>query len=353
MGSNTTSDTRSGVIGAGSFGLVVANLLAKNKQQEVYLYARRPEVVEELLATRSYQDRKLDPRVIPTHDLEEVATRCHLLIPVIPSENFRDLIRQLSPFLRPDHLMVHATKGFDVELREGETLQRLQSLEKSRVKTMTQVIMEESVVKRVGCMAGPNLASEIEEGYPAATVVASRFEEVIRAGQSALRSPMFRVHGSTNLLGIELAGVLKNIMAIGAGILHGIGYGDNTLALLITRGMAEMITIGKALGADPKAFLGLAGIGDLIATCSSPRSRNYTVGFRLGKGEKLDDILVSMEEVAEGVKTICLVKALAAFHRIPCPITQALYKTLYEDLSLDRGIQLLMEYPFTEDVEFL
>ena len=351
MASNITSDAPVGVLGAGSFGIAVANLIAKNK--EVILFARRPEVVYELKTTRSYQGRTLAEGVQPTNDLKEIASKCQLLIPVIPSENFRDLMRNLSPYLSPEHLMIHATKGFDILLREGETLAGLESLEKDRVKTMTEVIMEESVVKRVGCMAGPNLASEIEEGQPAATVVASRFEEVIRAGQSALRSSMFRVHGNSDLLGIELAGVLKNIMAIAAGILHGRGYGDNTLALLITRGLAEMATIGKSLGADPKAFLGLAGIGDLVATCSSPRSRNYTVGYRLGKGEMLEDIVASMDETAEGIKTVAVIKALASYYRFSCPITQTLYKSLYEGLNLEKGILLLMEYPFREDVEFL
>jgi glycerol-3-phosphate dehydrogenase (NAD(P)+) len=351
MASNTTSDYPVGVVGAGSFGFAVANLLAKNK--DVILFARRPEVVEALTATRQWEGRDLHPRVVATNDLEFLANRCQLLIPVIPSENFRELMRRLSPFLCPDHLMIHATKGFDIQLKEGETLSNLGALERERVKTMSEVIMEESVVRRIGCMAGPNLAAEIADEQPAATVVASRFEEVVRAGQVALRSSMFRVHGNKDLLGIELAGVLKNIMAIAAGILHGMGYGDNTLALLITRGLAEMATIGKALGADPKAFLGLAGIGDLVATCSSPRSRNYTVGYRLGKGEQLSDIVASMDEVAEGIKTVSLVRALAAYYKFPCPITQALYKTLYEDLSLDRGLLLLMEYPFREDVEFL
>lgn len=351
MASPTTSKQHVGVIGAGSFGLVVANLLAKNK--DVYLFARREEVVQSLRETRSWKASRIDERVIPTHDLEELAAHCELMIPVVPSQNFRPLIRDLSPFLQPDHLIVHATKGLDIQLREGETLQNLSSLERERVRTMSEVITEETVVKRVGCMAGPNLAGEIEEGQPAATVVASRFDEVIRVGQSALRSSMFRVHGNRDILGIELAGVLKNVMAIASGILHGMNYGDNTLALLITRGMAEIINIGKAMGADPRAFLGLAGIGDLIATCNSPRSRNFTVGYRLGQGEKLPDIITSMEETAEGVKTVSLVRALAAHYKVPAPITQTLYKIFYEDMSLDRGLLLLMEYPYTEDVEFI
>lgn len=351
MASSFTSDAPFGVIGAGSFGLAVANLLAKNRH--VVLYARRPEIIDALQTSRSYNGFPLDEHIRLTNDLKDISSSCNVMFPIVPSNNFRALMMDLSPYLSPEHILIHGTKGFDIQLAEGETLQSLKSLEKDRVKTMTEVIMEESVVKRVGCMAGPNLANEISEGQPAATVVASRFEEVIRAGQTALRSSMFRVHGNSDLLAIELAGVLKNIMAIAAGILHGKGYGDNTLALLITRGLAEMATIGKTLGANPKSFLGLAGVGDLIATCSSPKSRNYTVGYRLGKGEKLAQIMETMEEVAEGVKTVAIVKALAAYYKFPCPITQTLYKTLFDEMDLDRGLLLLMEYPFREDVEFL
>ncbi|MEZ4775780.1 MAG: NAD(P)H-dependent glycerol-3-phosphate dehydrogenase [Bacteroidia bacterium] len=351
MGLQTSSNITVGVIGAGSFGTALANLLSENRR--VLLYARRPEVVEILQKDRTYRGRNIQAKVSMTNSLEELARECELIFPVIPSENFREMLTDLSPFLNPSHKLIHGTKGLDVTLPEGERLRSVEKLNRTQVKTMSEVIMEETVVLRIGCAAGPNLASEIEEGQPAATVVASHFDEVIREGQSALRSGRFRVHGNHDLFGIELAGVLKNIMAIASGILHGLKYGDNTRALLITRGLAEMVNIGKALGADPKAFLGLAGIGDLVATSASHRSRNFTVGFRLAKGENLDEILESMEEVAEGLKTVCIVKALAANYKFSAPITQTLYKTLFEDMDLQHGMRLLMEFPFREDVEFI
>ena len=351
MDSKPTSPEIVGVVGAGSFGSVIANLIAPNKP--VLLYARRPEVVEALRRERRYKHYEIRPEVKVTSDLAEVARRCTLIFPVVPSENFRDMIQELAPHLSPAHMLIHATKGLDVQLSKGQRIETIETLKREQIKTISELIRQETVVLRVGCIAGPNLAAEIAEGQPAATVVASHFDEVIREGQAALRSGRFRVHGNHELLGIELAGVLKNIMAIAAGALHGLGYGDNTRALLITRGMAEMVYVGKGLGAEAKAFLGLAGIGDLVATCSSMRSRNFTVGYRLARGETLDQILTDMEEIAEGVKTVCIVRALAAQYKIPAPITQVLYKVMFEGLEVERGMTLLMEYPFREDVEFL
>ncbi|RMG29826.1 MAG: NAD(P)-dependent glycerol-3-phosphate dehydrogenase [Bacteroidetes bacterium] len=351
MNSNDTSKPTVGLIGAGSFGTALANMLAENAP--VLLYARRPEVVEALRKKPVFKGRPLHPNISYTNELEEVAHSCNLIFPVVPSENFRELMQNLSPFLRPYHILIHGTKGMNIKMGQNQRFRELETLSRDQIQTMSELIREESVVLRIGCVAGPNLATEIADGQPAATVVASHFDEVIRAGKAVLRSTRFRVHDSHDLLGIELAGVLKNIMAIAAGILNGLGYGANTLALLITRGLAEIVTLGKVLGADPRAFLGLAGIGDLVATCSSPLSRNFTVGYRLAKGEKLDHIITDMEEVAEGLKTVCIARAIANYYKVPAPITKALYKTLFEEMDVTRGLRLLMEYPFTEDVEYI
>lgn len=345
------SDRIAGVIGAGSFGTALSNIIAEN--YPVLLYARRETVVEHLTKTRAYKGVELHPNIRITNDIEELIATCELIFPVVPSESFREMMRDIAHFLHPYHKLIHATKGLDVDLPEGETLHTIDTLKREDVHTMSDVITSESVVMRVGCVAGPNLAPEIMLKQPAATVVASRFEEVIREGSAALRTSRFRVHGNHDLFGIELAGVLKNIMAIASGILGGLSYGENTRALLITRGIAEIIKLGTGLGADTKAFLGLAGVGDLVATCYSPLSRNYTLGYRLAKGEELDEIIDSMEEVAEGVKTICVARALAMQYKIPAPITQALYRILFEGMDIQKGMTLLMEYPFREDVEFL
>jgi glycerol-3-phosphate dehydrogenase (NAD(P)+) len=218
---------------------------------------------------------------------------------------------------------------------------------------MSEVILEESVSVRVGCLAGPNLAAEIMEDHPAATVVASNFDEVIDIGQHLLRSDRFQVYGNKDLIGIELAGVLKNIIALASGSLSGLGYGENARALLISRGMVEMIYLGKMLGGNIQAFIGLAGIGDLIATCTSPLSRNYSVGYRLAKGELIDDIMASMDEVAEGIRTVKIVKTI--LDQLPgrAPITEAVYKVLFEGVTVRSALDLLMRAPLNVDINFM
>jgi glycerol-3-phosphate dehydrogenase (NAD(P)+) len=339
----------SAVIGAGSFGSAIANLIAENG--DVLLYERNPESAERLRSSRRSRNTELHPRVQIADSLEQIAEQSYLIFPAVPSEFFKEMITGFSPFLRPDHLMIHVTKGlhcdFDIHTATAKDI-RLKD-----IKTMSELISEQTAIVRIGCLAGPNLAGEIAEKQPAATVVASRFDEVIREGQAALRNQRFQVYGNRELLGIELAGVLKNYVAIASGALSGLGYGENARALLITRGMAEMVYIGKALGADKKAFLGIAGIGDLIATCSSPRSRNFTVGYRMAKGEKLKDILADLGEVAEGVRTVKICKLIVDLVKIPAPILLTLYKVMFEDMEMDRGIKVLMRYPVSTDSAYL
>lgn len=353
MNFHNTSDSMEqvGILGAGSFGTALANIIAENKH--VLLYARREDVIEELSSTRKFKDRSLHQNISFTHDLEQVIEKCELLFPVVPAASFRELIKEMSSFLKPYHKLIHATKGLDVKLPAGETLKSVDKLKRDDIRTMTEVITEETVVVRVGCVAGPNLATELQAGQPAATVVASRFDEVIREGTAVLRIPRFRVHGNNDLFGIELAGVLKNIMAVAAGMLKGLDFGDNTRALLVTHGLAEIIALGTGVGANVRSFLGLAGIGDLVATCSSPLSRNFTLGYRVARGEKLTDVIEDMEEVAEGVRTISIARALSMQYKISAPITHALYRILFQDMDIRKGMNLLMEYPYTEDVHFI
>lgn len=339
------------MIGAGAFGTVMANVMAENGP--VLLYARRQEIADKITQTQQHKDQKIHPNIAVTTDIAEIANSCELICPVVPSASFGMMLESIAPYLRPYHVLIHATKGLDINMPDGLTLRTLETIDRTRVKSMSELIYEKTLVRRVGCIAGPNLSKEIAKGQPAATVVASPFDTVIKMGMEALRSSRFRVNASKDLRGIELAGVFKNIMAIASGILAGLDYGHNTRALLITGGLAEMATLGKAFGADPRAFLGLAGIGDLVATCYSPTSRNYTVGYRLAQGEQLEDIIADMEEVAEGVKTICIARALSAQYRIPAPITHSLHKVLFGGRDIRQGMQLLMEYPFQADVDFI
>jgi glycerol-3-phosphate dehydrogenase (NAD(P)+) len=263
------------------------------------------------------------------------------------------MMRQLSPHLHPYHILIHGTKGFDISLPEGQTLETVSKLSREQVKTISEVIMEESVAVRVGCLAGPNLSKELAAGQPAATVIASHFNEVISLGKRLLRNDRFQVYGNNDLTGVELAGVLKNIIAIAAGALSGMGYGENAKGLLISRGMVEMVYLGRALGGNTKAFLGIAGVGDLVTTCNSPMSRNFTVGYRLAKGEKLEEILASTDEIAEGINTVKIAKKCADYYNVRAPIASTLYQVLFEDLTMKQALRYLMRYPLNVDIDFL
>lgn len=351
MDSKIISDKPIGVIGAGSFGSAVASMLAERKQ--VYLYARNEHTVKRILETRENKGHKIHKKVIPTSDLKKVAEECDIIFPIVSSSGFRDMMKQLSPYLHPYHILIHGTKGLDLQLPKGTTLEDHKTLDRSMVKTMSEVIREESVAIRIGCLAGPNLARELVKNQPAATVIASHFNEVRSIGQRLLRSEKFQVYGNKDLIGIELAGVLKNIIAIAAGALSGLGMGENAKGLLISRGLIEMIHLGKALGGNVQAFLGLAGIGDLIATCNSEFSRNFTVGNRLAKGETLTQIIESMDEIAEGVNTVKIMKKCAEHYGVRAPITEIIYKVLFEDMTVEEAVQYLMKYPLSVDIDFL
>ena len=334
-----------GLVGAGSFGLAISGILAENT--EVLVYARRQEVVT-AINRREGVYAHLPARLRATNRLADLGESCGLIFPMVPSQHFRSVMQELNAHLRPYHLLIHGTKGFDTSLRPADA-----PLNMSHIHTMSQVIAQETVVKRIGCLSGPNLAGEITEGQPAATLIASRFREVIKAGQKVLRSPRFQAYGHNDVLGAELAGALKNTIALAAGILGGKGLGKNLWALLITRGLAEMIHIGKAMGADVRPFLGVAGMGDLVATASSEKSRNYQVGYRMAKGETLEQILGSMQEVAEGVRTVEIAKAIMNDLQISMPIMEVLYRVFYRQLDIDKAIHLLMTYPYEVDVDYL
>lgn len=351
MNSKNTSNKPVGVIGAGSFGMAIANILAQNS--EVLLYARDPEVVKKIAETKEHRGQKVHTNITASGDLSYIAGSCNILFPIVPSSAFRSMMRQLSPYLLPYHILIHGTKGLDISLPKGETLDSVKELTRENIKTMSEVIMDESVVVRVGCLAGPNLARELSAGQPAATVIASPFKEVIDAGESLLRNDLFQIYGNRDLIGIELAGVLKNIIAIASGILSGLNLGENAKGLLISRGMVEMIHLGRTMGGEVEAFLGLAGIGDLVATCNSKLSRNFTVGHRLAQGEKLVQILENMEEVAEGVNTVKIIKKIIEHQKVRAPITEALYGILFENLSVERAINMLMRYPYNVDIDFI
>jgi glycerol-3-phosphate dehydrogenase (NAD(P)+) len=348
---NSSKSKIIGVVGAGSFGTAIANMLSE--KNEVLIFARKQEIIEEINSLHTAYGRGLSPSIQATLSPQEICSRCDILFFMIPSSSFLEVTQTFAPFLHPYHLIIHGTKGLAVNLPEGEDLGTVKKLQRSQFMTMSEVIVQETVAVRVGCLAGPNISKELSLGQPAATVIASKYNEVILEGQRLLRSERFQVYGNSDIIGVELSGVLKNIIAIAAGALAGLGLGENAKGLLISRGMVEMVHLSKALGGSVQSVFGLAGIGDLVTTCNSVDSRNFTVGYRLAKGDSLNEILESMEEVAEGVNTIRIIDAFINTAGIRAPITENLHRVLFEDLSIEEALQFLMKYPFSVDVDFV
>ena len=278
-----------GIIGGGKFGLALANLAAQNTK--VLLYSRRQHLIDSINNDHSVLGIPIHPSVTATNHIQEVCEKCALLLPVISSIHFRKVIRQMSPYLGPEHMMVHGTKGFDLLPGEQEKGYKYEGFRRRDVKTMSEIIVEETDVIRVGALCGPNLAAEILEGLPTATVIASEFDEVIKAGRNALSGRRFFVFGSYDLRAAELTGALKNVIALASGLLGGSSLGKNSEAMLIVRGLREMILLGDLMGSSTRGFFGTAGIGDLIATATSEKSRNYSCGVRIARGEHIEDIL--------------------------------------------------------------
>lgn len=341
-----------GIVGAGKFGLALTKLLSP--KCDVLIYSRRDTLIEEVNSTHSFGDIQLNDRVKATSSVEEICDQCNLIFPVVSSQYFRKVISEMSPFLSPSHFLVHGTKGFDsIPYEINNKSETNHTIKTSDIKTMSEIIMEETDVIRLGALCGPNLASEILEGLPTATVVASEYDEVIKIVRDVLSGPKFFVFGSYDLKGAELAGALKNVIALASGILGGRNMGKNAEAMLITRGLSEMIKIGEVMGSQFKAFLGTAGIGDLIATATSDKSRNYTCGMRIAKGEQLEDILATMDEAVEGIRSLIIAYHLIKEYRIPAPIIASIYAIIYEGFDIDKSIHHLMKYPYSSDVDFI
>ncbi len=339
-----------GVIGAGSFGTAMANLMALNT--DVLVYSRNPELVERMSRDPFRFGVRLHERVTLTNDFAEVAERCQLIFPIVPSDGFRDMMRTVAPALRPHHVLIHGTKGLDITGVAIEDIPK-KGIDRRQVHTMTDVIRQESVVVRVGALTGPNLARELLDGQPSASVVASKFDEVVQRAKAVLSSNQLHVFSTQDMLGAELAGVLKNVIALGSGMLKGHGLGKNIQAMLITRGLVEMIHFGELMGSDKRAFFGTAGIGDLIATATSQKSRNYTFGYRIGAGESLEEVRATSPELAEGVRTLLITRHLARRMRLRVPITEMLYQVIFQGYPLQEAMNYLITYPYDVDVDFL
>jgi len=257
---------------------------------------------------------ELNERVSATTDLQEVLQASATVLSVIPSKAVRSVAAEASAFLLPSHVVISATKG----------------LESPGLKRMSRIFEEETCVRKIGALSGPNLAVEIMRGSPAATVVASEFEEVILRAHDLLNGSLLRVYGSYDRAGVELCGALKNIYAIGAGMASGLGFGQNATAFFLTRGLAEMRRLGSLLGATGETFNGIAGIGDLLATASSTLSRNFRLGRAVSGGMGVEEAARSLGQVAEGVPTTSAVNDYAGTHGVDMPQAQAMYRILFE-----------------------
>lgn len=303
-----------GLLGGGSWGTTVASLVARNA--EITLWARDPKTVEEINTHHTNEKylpgARLSPRLKATNDLEQAVSGMDVIVMGIPSQNFRAVLEDIKPYIRPWVPVISLTKG----------------LELSTGKRMSEIIKEVLLGHPVGVLTGPNLAREIISGSAAASVIAMEDPVIIREIQKLFHGGLFRVYTNHDLIGCELGGVLKNIVAIAAGMGDGLGAGDNTRSAVITRGLSESIRLGIAMGGEIQTFSGLAGVGDLVATCTSPKSRNRTVGYELGKGRSIEEITNEMFMVAEGVKSAPAVMALAKQYNIEMPIAHEVFQVV-------------------------
>jgi glycerol-3-phosphate dehydrogenase (NAD(P)+) len=326
------ADSPVAIVGAGSWGTALAALLGREGRR-VRLWARRPEMAQSLRLRRENQQYlagvTLPDPVEPHHDLACALEGAQTVVLAVPSRGMRETVRALRPHLKPQHTLISAAKG----------------LEHHTGLRMTEVIAQELPAQwgaSAACLSGPNLAAEVAAGIATTTVIASTDAELARRAQRLFMCPTFRVYTNPDVIGVELGGALKNVIAIGAGINDGLGFGDNTKAALVTRGLAEMTRLGVALGAAPETFMGLSGIGDLVATCASRRSRNHYVGYRLALGRTLDEILSGMDMIAEGVPTTEAAVRLAHATGVEMPITRAVHAVLFEELRPLDAVRELM-----------
>src|SRR5690554_6441919 len=327
------------VVGGGSFGTAVANLLASN-QYAVRLWMRDAAQAQAINSNRK-NPRYLKEVVVlegvtATTNLAATLAECDLIFVALPSTALRSVLTPFAEVLR-DKLLVSTTKG----------------IEAKTFKLMSQILEEVAPHARVGVLSGPNLAREVAAHALTASVVASEDQALCKTVQSVLHGPTFRVYASADRFGVELGGALKNVYAIIAGMAAALGMGENTKSMLITRALAEMTRFAVKLGANPMTFLGLAGVGDLIVTCTSPKSRNYQVGFALGEGLSLDEAVTRLGEVAEGVNTLKVLKAKSQELDVYMPLVADLYAILFEGRTIEQIIRGLMSGEPKYDVDFI
>jgi glycerol-3-phosphate dehydrogenase (NAD(P)+) len=316
------------VIGAGSWGTTLAHLLAE-KDYDVALWAFEKNIVDEINRIRTNSTylpgASLSPNIEATGNLKDAVTKARYIVNAVPTQFTRPVFKKAAGFLPRDAVVISASKGIE----QGTLL-------------TVSAILHEITKRKIAVLSGPSFAKEVIKKHPTAVTLATedadtgiRLQEIFNAGY-------FRVYTHTDVIGVELGGALKNVIAIASGISDGLRLGHNARAALITRGLAEIVRLGKAMGADQRTFSGLSGLGDLVLTCTGPLSRNYTVGVNLGKGMTLRDILASTKSVAEGVATALSAYELSKKHGVEMPIIEQVYKVIYKDKSPAAAVKILM-----------
>ncbi len=330
---------RIGIIGGGSFGSALADIIG-NKGIPVSLWFRSEETAAEFNVL--HENRKylpgfpLSANITATADLREASRDCSIVLVCVPSPHFRAVTRNLGAWMDGSQIVVSTTKG----------------IEAHTFRLMTEILREETSCLKIGALSGPNLAKEIAAKMPSGTVIASRYDEVIEGVQKILSCSYFRVYSSRDVQGVELGGVLKNVYAIATGLADALKMGDNTRGMLLTRGLAEMSRFAEKFGANPLTFLGLAGVGDLVTTSTSPLSRNFRIGNLIGQGKSVQEAVREVGDVAEGVHTVGIVFHKAREFGIRMPILEGLHALLFEDKAVSTVLNELMNSPQMEDVEF-
>ena len=324
---------RLAVIGAGSWGTALSIVLAP-RFREVRLWAFEPDLADRMQRTRENDlylpDFSIPDNVLITNHLAAALEGANLVLGVMPSHLVRSMYGQMLAHLKPGVLIVSATKGLETEqlLRPSEIIYE---------------VLSERLRPCIAVLSGPSFAREVAAQNPTAIVISAKDESVAQCVQAELSGPSFRLYTSSDPIGVEIGGAIKNVVAIGAGVLEGMGLGHNPLAALITRGLAEMTRLAVALGGQAKTLAGLAGLGDLVLTCTGELSRNRMVGIELARGRKLDEIVTSMRMVAEGIKTTTAARQLARRCSVEMPITEQMYQMLYHGLDPREAIRRLME----------
>ncbi|HEU4481030.1 MAG TPA: NAD(P)H-dependent glycerol-3-phosphate dehydrogenase [Actinomycetota bacterium] len=334
--------TKIAFIGAGSWGTATASLVAKKPEFETVLWARRGELAETINLYHENPEYlpglELPERLYATDDLEEALSGADVVVMGVPSHGFRSVLSEVAAIAGRAPSYVSLTKGIEVSTR----------------KRMSEVIAEEvdgCSDANIAVLTGPNLAKEVLQGFPAASTVACRDHDAACRLQDIFHAPTFRTYTNQDVVGCELGGAFKNVIAIAAGIADGLGFGDNTKATVLTRGLAEMARFAVKFGAHPLTLLGLAGVGDLMATCASPQSRNHSVGIELGKGRKIDEIISSMNMVAEGVKSCKPIFELGQEAGVWMPITENVVQICHEGASVEELVRDLLSREIRAEFE--